>query len=79
MDCPTCRIPMSQRRYEGPIRLARPGSLTPGAHAVEGCARCGIAGLDLAPLDYTQDEYRRAVDGEAGVESFAQIHDWEQA
>ena len=79
MKCPTCLTPLSVVQYEGHIRLGKPGTRSAAAHRINGCAGCGIGGLDRDPINYASDDYRVNVDGDHGIDRFAQIHDWEQA
>ncbi len=79
MKCPTCLTPLSVVQYEGHIRLGKPGTRSVAAHRINGCAGCGIGGLDRDPINYASDDYRVNVDGDHGIDGFAQIHDWEQA
>jgi 2-polyprenyl-3-methyl-5-hydroxy-6-metoxy-1,4-benzoquinol methylase len=79
MQCPTCDIPISESRYLGPIRTGRPGRTSDTSHRVDACTTCGLAFLDLDTVDYSDDGYRKSVDGERGFDDFAPIHDWEQA
>lgn len=79
MKCPNCLGPLSAILYEGHIRLGRPGTRSAAVHRINRCVGCGIAALDTDPINYAADDYRITVDGEHGVDGFAQIHDWEQA
>ncbi|MBK26611.1 MAG: hypothetical protein CME70_21605 [Halobacteriovorax sp.] len=77
MNCLVCNS-KTQLIFDKPIRLGKPGTLTPENRKVFQCKKCHVAFLEKYNIDYESDEYRNLVNKDASPESYYNQHDPEQ-
>lgn len=78
VPCPICGAERTGVVYQGPIRMGRYGDSSDQSFSVPHCLTCDTAWLDEDFFDYSQEHYRKQVDGEASIEAYHRVHDRDQ-